>query len=251
MSNSLLTGPPRYIARGAWSPLWAVVVAIVIQAGLQLAGGVVGTLASAAFAGVSPGRLSEQQMLSGLLAFLLISQVCIVALTWWAAGRFGGRPREVLQADRGAPGVGEVVAAVAGLTLVLGIFNALVYLLRPDLFFADMQQFLPMIRGPSWPLTALSVGIGAPVSEELLFRGFVLSALAQWRYGFWPAALLVNTVWTIFHLGYSVVGLLEVFLGGVYMSWLLWRSGSIWLPMICHAATNCTFLAILAVYSMQ
>ncbi len=251
MSNALLTGPPRYVARGSWPPLWAVVFALLIQTSLQLAAGVVGTLASAALAGVSPYRLSEQQMLSGLLAFLLLSQVCIVALTWWAAGLFGGIRREVLQADRGAPGVGEVVVAIAGLTLALGIFNALVYLLRPDLFFADMQQFVPMIRGPSWPLTALSVGVGAPISEELLFRGFVLSALAQWRFGFWPAALLVNTVWAAFHIGYSVVGLLEVFVGGVYMSWLLWRSGSIWLPIICHAATNCVFLAILAIYSMQ
>lgn len=251
MSNSLLAGPPRYVARGTWSPLWAIAVAVVIQAGLQLAGGVVGTLASAAFAGVSPDRLNEQQMLAGLLAFLLLSQVCIVALTWLAAGFFGGNRREVLQVDRGAPSAGEVGTAIAGLIVVLGIFNALVYLLRPDLFFADMQQFLPMIRGPSWPLTAMSVGIGAPISEELLFRGFALSAVAQWRFGFWPAALLVNTVWTVFHIGYSVIGLLEVFVGGLYMSWLLWRSGSIWLPMICHAATNCVFLAILAVYAMQ
>ena len=251
MSNSLLTGPPRYVARGPWSPLWAVVVAIVVQAGLQLAGGVGGTLAIAAIAGVSPQDLSGQQLLVGLLAFLLLSQVCIIALTWWAAGFFGGDRREVLQAHRGAPGVGEVVIAIGGLALLLGLFNALVYLLRPDLFFADMQQFLPMMQKPFWPLTALGVGLGAPLSEELLFRGFVLSALAQWRFGFWPAALLMNAVWTTFHLGYSVVGLLEVFIGGVYMSWLLWRSGSIWLPIICHAATNCVFLAILALYSLR
>jgi membrane protease YdiL (CAAX protease family) len=251
LSNSLLTGPPRYVARGPWPPLLAVVAAVVIQAGLQLAGGVVGTLASAAFAGVSPDRLSGQQLLVGLLTFLLLSQVFIIGVTWWAAGLFGGNRREVLQADRGAPTVGEVVTAVAGLTLVLGIFNALVYLLRPDLFLADMQQFLPMIQGPFWPLTALGIGLGAPLSEELLFRGFVLSALAQWRFGFWPAALLMNAVWTTFHLGYSVVGLLEVFIGGAYMSWLLWRSGSIWLPIICHAATNCFFLVILALYSFR
>jgi membrane protease YdiL (CAAX protease family) len=42
-----------------------------------------------------------------------------------------------------------------------------------------------------------------------------------------------------------------VFIGGAYMSWLLWRSGSIWLPIICHAATNCFFLVILALYSFR
>ena len=114
-----------------------------------------------------------------------------------------------------------------------------------------MQQFLPMIQGSLWPLTALGVGLGAPLSEELLFRGFVLSALAKWRYGFWPAALLVNTAWTAFHFGYSAVGMLEVFVGGIYLSWLLWRSGSIWLPIICHAATNSVFLVILAAHASQ
>jgi uncharacterized protein len=251
LSNTLLTGPPRYLARGPWSPLWAIVVAIVILAGLQLASGVLGLLASGAFAGVAPERLSGSQMLMGLLVFLLLSQVATVGLTWLAASRFGGNAREVLQADRGAPNVGEIVAAVAGLVLLLGVFNALVYLLRPDLLFADMQQFVPMIQGSLWPLTALGVGVGAPISEELLFRGFALSAVAQWRFGFWPAALLVNTVWTAFHFGYSVVGMLEVFVGGLYLTWLLWRSGSIWLPIICHAVTNCVFLVILAVYSMQ
>jgi uncharacterized protein len=251
LPNSLLTGPPRYRARGPWSPLWAVVAAIAIQVGLQLAAGVAGTLASAAFVGVSPDRLSAQQLAVGLLVFLGLSQVVIIGLTWLAAGLFGGNRREVLQVDRGAPGIGELVTGVAGLALVLGIFNALVYLLRPDLFLADMRQFLPMIQGTFWPLTALSVGIGAPISEELLFRGFVLSALAQWRYGFWPAAVLLNVIWTAFHFGYSIVGLLEVFVGGIYLSWLLWRSGSIWLPIICHAATNIVFLLIIGVYVLH
>jgi uncharacterized protein len=212
---------------------------------------VLGTLASAALAGVPPERLSGSQMLMGLLVFLLLSQVATIALTWLAASRFGGNAREVLQADRGPPAVGEMARAIAGLMLVLGTFNALVYLFRPDLLFADMQQFVPMIQGALWPLTAIGVGIGAPISEELLFRGFVLSAVAQWRYGFWPAALLVNTVWTAFHFGYSLLGMLEVFAGGLYLTWLLWRSGSIWLPIICHAVTNCVFLVILAVYSTQ
>lgn len=249
MSNALLAGAPRYVARGTWSPTLAIVAAIVIQAGLQLAAGIGGTLASAHFAGVAPERLSEQQALVGLLAFLLLSQMFIAGLAWWIAGLFGGNRREVLQLDRGGPSLAEVITAVAGLVLVLGIFNAIVYLLRPDLFLADMRQFLPMIREPVWPLTALAVGIGAPLSEELLFRGFLLSALATRRYGFWAAALLVNIVWVAFHFGYSAVGMLEVFVGGMYLSWLLWRSGSIWLPIICHAATNCTFLAILALYT--
>jgi uncharacterized protein len=249
LSNALLAGEPRYIARSPWSPTLAIIAAVTIQAGLQLAAGVIGTLASARLSGVAPEGLSEQQMLTGLLAFLLLSQVAVASLTWAAAGFFGGSRREVLGLAGRAPSIAEIATALVGLVLVLGTFNMLVYLLRPDLFLSDMRQFLPMIREPVWPLTALAVGIGAPVSEELLFRGFLLSALATRSYGFWPAALLVNVVWVAFHFGYSAVGMLEVFVGGIYLSWLLWRSGTIWLPIICHAVTNCTFLVILALYA--
>ena len=248
VANSLLKGTARYTARGPWKPAPALLVAIVIQGGFQLVAGMIGTLVAARVAGVPLEGLTQQQMLSGVLVALLGAQLCIVGATWYAAGWFGGSRHEVLQTAGPCPSVSEVVIAVAGLFLILGAYNVLNYLLRPDRFFADMTQFLPMLRDPHWPLTALGVGIGAPISEELLFRGFLLSALAQWRFGFWPAALAANAVWTAFHAGYSAAGLIEVFIGGAYFSWLLWRSGSIWLPILCHAATNCSFLLIVVFY---
>ncbi|MBN9276326.1 MAG: CPBP family intramembrane metalloprotease [Hyphomicrobium sp.] len=143
-----------------------------------------------------------------------------------------------------------IVTALVGLAIVLGTYNALVYLIRPDLFMSDVAPFRPMLEAPLWPVTMLAVGIGAPLSEEFLFRGFLLSALARWRGGFWPAALLANAVWTSFHFGYSVAGVLEVFVGGLYLSWLLWRTGNLWMPIIAHAATNIFFLAVLALYPL-
>jgi len=224
------------------------VAAVIVQAGLQLLGGVIG----AYLAGVSPHLMSgvpaDQRLLFAILVFLLLSQVGVIAFAWWAAGGFGGDRRAVLQLDRGGLGIGDIVVALAGLVLVLGAYNALVYFFRPDLFMSDIAPFLPMIQSPIWPVTVLAVGIGAPLSEEFLFRGFLLSALARWRGGFWPAALVANAVWTSFHFGYSIAGVLEVFVGGLYLSWLLWRSGNLWLPVIAHAATNVVFLALVAVY---
>ena len=40
------------------------------------------------------------------------------------------------------------------------------------------------MTGPDWLLALLVIGVGAPLSEELLFRGFLQSALAQSRLGF-------------------------------------------------------------------
>lgn len=251
LPNQLLAGRPRYDARSAWPPLVALVVALIVQAGLQLLGGVLGAYVAAGEKHLVAGIPADKRLLTSILVFLALSQACVIAFAWWAAGLFGGDRRAVLQLHRGFPGSGEILIALAGLVLVIGTYNLIVYLLRPDLFMSDVAPFLPMLQAPMWPVTALAVGIGAPVSEELLFRGFVLSALARWRGGFWPAAIVANVAWTSFHLGYSVAGLLEVFLGGLFFSWLLWRTGSLWLPIICHAATNIVFLAVIAVYPFQ
>jgi len=85
---------------------------------------------------------------------------------------------------------------------------------------------------------ALALVVGAPVSEEILFRGFLLSALAQSRLGFFGAAMVTTLAWTILHAGYSGIGLIEVFLAGLLFSWLLWRTGSLWVPLVCHGIYN-------------
>jgi membrane protease YdiL (CAAX protease family) len=110
---------------------------------------------------------------------------------------------------------------------------------------ADVRPLVDLVRGPSWPLVAAVVAVGAPLAEELVFRGFLLSALARTPLGFWGAALLANLPWTALHWGYSTVGLLEVFVIGLFFSWLLWRSGSLRVPIVCHAIFNGLVLLML------
>ena len=57
--------------------------------------------------------------------------------------------------------------------------------------YADLRPFVQLF-GERWVLALLVVGIGAPLSEELLFRGFLLSALAGSRVGFWGGALITT-----------------------------------------------------------
>jgi membrane protease YdiL (CAAX protease family) len=76
------------------------------------------------------------------------------------------------------------------------------------------------------------------LSEEMLFRGFLLSALARTRLRFWGAAIIATVLWTAMHAGYSLVGILEVFLIGMFFSWLLWRTGSLRVAIVCHAVYN-------------
>jgi membrane protease YdiL (CAAX protease family) len=71
-----------------------------------------------------------------------------------------------------------------------------------------------------------------------LFRGFLLGALAQTRLGFAGAALISTAAWTALHGGYSPMGLADVFANGLLFCWLLWRTGSLRVVILCHAVYN-------------
>ena len=40
------------------------------------------------------------------------------------------------------------------------------------------------------------------------------------------------------HMGYSILGLAEVFMIGLYFCWLMWRFGNLWLTIALHAFYN-------------
>ncbi|MCB1512082.1 MAG: CPBP family intramembrane metalloprotease [Hyphomicrobiaceae bacterium] len=115
----------------------------------------------------------------------------------------------------------------------------------PDAVAKDMAIFKKLMVGvPLW-IPALILVVGAPLSEELLFRGFFLGQLRQSRLGFAGGAVIATLGWTLLHLGYTVVGLLDVFLAGLLFSWTLWRTGTVWVPIAFHALYNATVLAVI------
>jgi uncharacterized protein len=111
---------------------------------------------------------------------------------------------------------------------------------------------------PEWGQTSLvvmmiGVLLSTPVQagEEIGWRGFMLHRLAA-RIGFARSSLLVGLVWAAWHLpmfymsGGNMVGqsfpffLLLVTAMSVALAWLYWRTGSVLLTMIMHAAINNT-----------
>jgi hypothetical protein len=229
----LLSGPSRYTAVTPWPATRAVAATVVIF--------VAGQLVAATVVGMTGG---SGEVPGTLMAWLLLSQATMVALILAASRLFGGRWREVLQLRPVERGFWTLGFAVLAMGALLGGFNALLYWLMGTDMMEDLRPYLDLIRSDVWLLAALAIGAGAPLMEELTFRGFLQSALAQ-RLGFWPAALVTTAAWTGLHWGYSLAGLAEVFLIGLYFSWLLWRTGSLWPPLICHALYNTGLVLLL------
>lgn len=247
--SAFIFGQPRYAARSPWRPGWAIAATILIFLASQF-------VAAALFPWIeemSPGQLppttgvpthAESGAVEALMVWLLLVQVTAIGLVLAASTLFGADYRRVLQLDRLEGGARTVGYSVLLMAILVGVFNAAVYWLWQSDMAADMQLYMAFIQSDAWMAAAVAIGVGAPLMEELLFRGFLMSALAQSRLGFAAASVITTVAWAGLHWGYSFVGLLEVFIVGLYFCWLLWRTGSLWPPLICHALYN-SFLMVL------
>jgi membrane protease YdiL (CAAX protease family) len=238
--STLFRGPALYMPRTPWGAASALLVAFTI---VLLSGGIAAGLLFWSGAGAElPARGGGAEAAIGIHMFA-IWQVAVVLLTLLAATR--GGIASVLALNHVPSGWRAFAGAIGALAILQVALGLVQYVfIRHDML-ADLRLFYDMVRGPQWLLTAAVIGIGAPLSEELLFRGFLQSALARTRIGFWWAALITTVLWTTLHAGYSAVGLFEVFLIGLFFSWLLWRTGSLWVPIFCHAAYNSLIVLVL------
>jgi membrane protease YdiL (CAAX protease family) len=87
-------------------------------------------------------------------------------------------------------------------------------------------------------LLVVAFCVVAPISEELLARGFLYRG---WSASFLrvPGAIILSSlVWTMLHLQYDWFALLNVFSLGLWFGYLRYRSQSILLTMVLHGLNN-------------
>jgi membrane protease YdiL (CAAX protease family) len=95
-------------------------------------------------------------------------------------------------------------------------------------------------------LAVLAVSV-APVAEELLFRGVLLSALLR-RCGLITAALLSAAAFAAIHLpglGWHWYALPQLLLLGVALVWLRVHAHSLWPAVLAHGVHNALALGVL------
>ena len=94
-------------------------------------------------------------------------------------------------------------------------------------------------------LTAIVTLIGAPISEEVFFRGLTFSGLSRW--GFWPAALVSGASFSLVH--FDPGSFLPFSAIGVLICWIYWRRRSLGDAIAFHFIFNATSFAILVASS--
>jgi uncharacterized protein len=237
-----------YARRSPWAaiPATAATVAVVIAAfvaawlaifswSLALATGVLGL---------------EPRFTESLLLTIVTSQAAMGFGGWWLAGTRGGTRRDVLRLGPSSLSVAAGAAAIVAMFAVTSTYQAIRYYGFGHDIVADMRAMAPLFAGPIWPLSFLAVALLAPLAEEMLFRGFLMSAFRDTSAGFWASVAVSTTIWTALHVQYEAPALLLVALMGVMFSLMLRWSGSLRLPLLAHALNN-TVACIYLMYFLK
>jgi membrane protease YdiL (CAAX protease family) len=88
------------------------------------------------------------------------------------------------------------------------------------------------------PLLWLAVVVGAPVGEEIFFRGFLFAGLAKSRLGGTGAIVLSSLAWAVIHVQYDPFDMAYIFLLGLVIGAFRLKTNSLWPPILMHALVN-------------
>lgn len=103
----------------------------------------------------------------------------------------------------------------------------------------DPGDFMRSLNGSRHLGAALVLVIGAPLLEELIFRGYLFKAWRHSRLGLSGTLLLTSVLFTALHLSqYNWTYLSMIFALSLILGLAREKSGSIWVSLAIHAANN-------------
>lgn len=127
-------------------------------------------------------------------------------------------------------------ACVAGFVLALDGFT---YLIGRDVITPfQIEVYQSAAASNSLLLMWVTLVIAAPVGEEALFRGFLFRGWAPTPRAVIPAIIFISIFWAAIHTQYDWFGIVQIFLIGLLLGWVRWRSGSTLLAMALHGLIN-------------
>ncbi|MEO0815842.1 MAG: CPBP family intramembrane glutamic endopeptidase [Pseudomonadota bacterium] len=200
---------------------------------------------------LTDNQASEQFRSDGNLAsaYLLLSishGLVFAAMSFWSerigAGPLGGPLR--------ASPDWIAIAAVTGpvvLTLTSGLVGT--FLGGGDPAWALRDGYDPRLLSPnalSLSMVALFVFL-APIVEEIGFRGFVMGSILAKGVSPVVATLVSALLFTAIHLQYSPLGLIPVFIMGLYLGALRTISQSMAPPIVAHMSANLISVIVFAI----
>jgi membrane protease YdiL (CAAX protease family) len=195
-----------------------------------------------AFAAGEIESLITARVASSLFAFQAVTVICVLLADAYRR-RVTGTSLLNFTMPRG--GVWTLALAVVALVALATCFASLVLFFNPEALRNDLQPFAELMRSRTWWLILVAAGVGAPLAEELLFRGLIFGALRRSPLGFVGAMVISALCWAMLHANYSTYGLVSIAMIGLYLAWLRERTGSLLAPIVCHGIYNSLIIALM------
>jgi len=173
-----------------------------------------------------------------LLAFATImAGPAWIAVSALAARLRGWRPRDYLALVM--PRRGELLFGIASLGTLLIAFDLLSLALGRDVVPQFMRDaYLSARNSDALVPFFIAVAVVAPVTEEIVFRGFLFRGLSASFLGVSGTLIVTAVVWAGMHVQYDWFILGQIVVIGLVLGWLRWASGSTLLTIILHMLTN-------------
>jgi len=221
---------------GPWATIGLSVVAFIVS---LLSGAVIALVVLAVLGELTMSTfLFDPDSLESDSLFLLVASVlwtavlvgCLAGFIWFRRTTL----REYLHLRLPSRRV-AIAWMVACLALLAAMDCVTVFALGRDI--VPPSQVEDYRNAESLVALLLAVVVVAPVSEELLFRGFLFKGIASKWGG--PAAIMISAVlWASLHLQYDLYGIFQVFVSGIFLGVVRLRSGSVLLVIALHAMGN-------------
>jgi membrane protease YdiL (CAAX protease family) len=204
-----------------------------------VAGQMVGTVVVLTwFDAHAPTSLSSVRYDGALVALVtLITNPIIIVMLAIVARLAGWNPAEYLGLTRFTFRDFAVgIAAVAGLVAAVDLYS---YAAGLDIVSTFQTDSFTSARHEGWlAALALAVIVIGPAGEEILFRGFLFRGWVRPGLPGAFAVAFISLLWTALHVQYDWFGITQVFLIGLVLGWLRWRSGSTTLTLVLHILVN-------------
>lgn len=216
---------PRALVRQRWG-LWDIPITLVLALVFATAAAVLAEVLGASFTvALIAGALSSWIGLAGWP----------IVVTIWR----GNGPRLDLGFTMNWSDVRwGVLAGLVGL-LLAGVAAALTMAVFGDFTSAagDAAELLIAQSGPiAWITFGLLIMVGAPIAEELAFRGLMFSALLKRGVKPWLVIVITSALFAVFHIEPTRVFLLFVI--GLVLGFVRYRTNSIGSAIIAHGVIN-------------
>jgi CAAX protease family protein len=191
------------------------------------------------FPGIVPSSVSIERYDGTLVALvtLISNPVLVVVLALVARWRTGHRAAEYLGLTRftlrdflvGFLAVAVLAAAIDGASYLAGL----------DIVSTFQTEAYTSARANGWlPALVLAIVVVGPIGEEVMFRGFLFRGWVTPDARGVLAVIVITLLWAALHVQYDWLGISQVFVTGLLLGWIRWRSGSTLLTIVLHILVN-------------